>query len=106
MSKIRFLLPLLLISLLSGKTVSSIYKNKCANCHGSHGEIKALGQAKALNTMTVDEIAKGIQAISAGEKKTIPMIKKAKLDLIRCDAKSCNPKKDIHDMALYIHSLK
>ena len=40
--------------------------NKCASCHGSMGEKKALGKSKVINTMTKDDLVAALSGYKDG----------------------------------------
>jgi cytochrome c553 len=40
--------------------------SKCASCHGSMGEKKALGKSKVINTMTEEEIVIALKGYKDG----------------------------------------
>ena len=52
-------------SLASGK---KIYKLHCISCHGKSAEIEAYNTARALNTLSIDEIKSSIRSYSLDEK--------------------------------------
>lgn len=89
------------VSFLSASTASTIYTQKCASCHGVHGDVKAMGTSKAIKEMPVKEIEKAVISYASGERKTQPFVKSIKVTFMKRYTKE-----ELHEVAAYIHNLK
>lgn len=73
--------------------------NKCASCHGSMGEKKALGKSKVINEMTKDEIVIALQGYKDGSYgAAMKGLMKGQVSKLTDD--------DISSLASYIASVK
>ena len=79
---------------------ASLYKQKCKNCHGSHGEKKAMGKSKAIHKMSVSAIEKSMYDYASGKKKAMSYVVKVKKDFVHG-----HNDKTLHALAVYIHGL-
>lgn len=52
-------------TMMMASTGADLYK-KCASCHGSMGEKKALGKSKVINTMSEEEIVTALNGYKDG----------------------------------------
>lgn len=94
-------LVLCAVSFLSASTASTIYTQKCASCHGVHGDMKAMGTAKAIKDMPVKEIEKAVASYASGERKAPSFVKSVKVSFMKKYTKE-----ELHEVAVYIHDLK
>lgn len=92
---------LLAASLLSASPIRTVYMQKCASCHGTNGDVKAMGKARAINEMSVESIEKAMIEIASGERKSMDFIGKTKNDFIKKHSEE-----ELHELAAYIHGLK
>ncbi len=97
---IKIVLPLLAVSFLSASPAKSIYIQKCASCHGTNGDMKAMGSAKAIKVMSVEEIKKALIDYTSGERKALPFVKSVKETFVKN-----HTKEELHELANYIHDL-
>jgi len=49
----------------SAMASADLYK-KCAGCHGQHGEKKAMGKSKVINTFSSEEVVSALKGYKAG----------------------------------------
>lgn len=63
--KNTFLLSLLLAAALNAADGAALF-NKCAACHGTHGEKEALGKSKVINQMSAPEIEAALTGYQNG----------------------------------------
>lgn len=92
---------LLAASFLSASPAQTTYVQKCASCHGTNGEQKAMGKSKAISEMSVESIEKAMVDIASGERKSMSFVKTTKEDFIKKHSKEA-----LHELATYIHGLK
>jgi len=100
MTLTKILLPLLTGTLLLASDGASLYTKNCKSCHGSKGDVKAMGKSKAIKGMPVATIEKDMHDYATGKRKSMSIIKKMKKDFIRKHSE-----KELHALAQYIHSL-
>ncbi len=100
MHRIKILLPFLILSSLFSSSASTLYKSKCKSCHGAKADQRAMGRSKVISEMSVSNIKKAIYEYSSGKRKTLSFIVKAKKHVVKYHSK-----KELHDLATYIHSL-
>ena len=77
------MIPVLTTGLLMAGSAESIYKSKCASCHGKKGEKKALGQSNIIKGMPVDKFITLTKAYATGEKKAMSLAKSVKKKFIK-----------------------
>lgn len=78
----KMMIPVLTTGLLMAGSAESIYKSKCASCHGKKGENKALGKSNIIQGMPVDKFITLTKALARGEKKSMPIAKIVKKQFI------------------------
>jgi len=54
---------------LSAADGTALYK-KCAACHGTNGEKKALGKSEVINTMSEGDLVSALKGYKAGTRNT------------------------------------
>ncbi len=79
----KIMIPVLTTGLLMAGSAESIYKSKCASCHGKKAEKKAMGKSKIIKGMPVDKFITLTKALASGEKKSMPMAKMIKQQFIK-----------------------
>ncbi len=79
----KIMIPVLTTGLLMAGSAESIYKSKCASCHGKKGEKKALGQSHIIKGMPVDKFITLTKAYATGEKKAMSLAKSVKKQFIK-----------------------
>lgn len=89
------------VSFLSASPSNTIYTQQCASCHGVNGDMKAMGTAKAIKEMSVEEIEKAVINYASGERKSLPFVKSVKETFMKNYTKE-----ELHELAIYIHDLK
>lgn len=99
LTKIGF--SLIAVSFLSASPANTVYVQKCASCHGTNGDMKAMGTSNAIKDMSVASIEKAMLDIVSGEKKSMNFVKSVKEDFMRKHSKE-----ELHELAIYIHGLK
>lgn len=109
MTRLKMLLLISTISLLSANSAETIYMHKCAGCHGHNGGNTVLGKSKMINQMKAEDIERALYNYAAGtcdvnvtvcEPKN-PMIQHGKQSFVKNFSKE-----QIHDLAVYISQLK
>ena len=109
MTRLKMLLLISTISLLSANSSETIYMHKCAGCHGHNGGNTVLGKSKMINQMKAEEIERALYNYAAGtcdvnvtvcEPKN-PMIQHGKQSFVKNFSKE-----EIHDLAVFISQLK
>ena len=100
MNIVKVLLPLLMTSSLFCASGSTVYKQKCKSCHGIKADKKAMGKSKAISILSVSNIEKAMHDYSSGKKRSMSFVMKVKQDFVKHHSK-----KELHDLAVYIHSL-
>jgi len=78
MNRFKMLLPLLAVSVLTANTGASLYKKKCAGCHGYKGEKHALGHSHSIHGMPPHKVIELMQEYATGKKKGMPIAKSVK----------------------------
>lgn len=78
----KIMIPVLTTGLLMAGSAESIYKTKCASCHGKKAEKKALGKSNIIKGMPVDKIITLTKAYASGETKAMPIAKTIKKQFI------------------------
>jgi mono/diheme cytochrome c family protein len=101
MKLIKIGLALCTASLLYGSSAKSMYTQNCASCHGVNGDTKAMGTSKAIKDMSVEDIENAVVDYASGERKAPSFVKNAKATFMRS-----HTKEELHELAVYIHSLK
>ena len=101
MSFIKIGFSLFAVSFLSASPVNTIYAQECASCHGVNGELKAMGTAKVIKEMPVEEIEKAVINYASGERKCLPFVKSVKETFVKK-----HTKEELHELAIFIHGLK
>lgn len=101
MKLIKIGLALCTASLLYGSSAKSMYTQNCASCHGVNGDTKAMGTSKAIKDMSVEDIENAVVDYASGERKAPSFVKSAKATFMRS-----HTKEELHELAVYIHSLK
>ena len=94
-------LALCAASLLYASPGKSMYTQSCASCHGVNGDTKAMGTSGAIKDMSVEEIEKAVLAYASGERKAPSFVKSTKAAFVKS-----HTKEQLHELAVYIHSLK
>ena len=97
---LKILLPVLMVSSLCVASGSSLYVKKCKSCHGKKAEKKVLGKSKAIRGMSVAAIERDMYNYASGKRKAVSYVVKPKKDFMKKQSK-----KDLRDLANYIHSL-
>ena len=82
MNLVKIMIPVLTTGLLMAGSAESIYKSKCASCHGKNGEKKALGHSNVIKGMPVDKFITLTKAFATGEKKAMPIAKTVKKQFV------------------------
>ena len=100
MNFIKISVSLLTVSLLSASPAQNTYVQKCASCHGVNGDMKAMGSAKVIKEMPVEEIEKALINYASGERKAMPFVTNVKKDFV-----NKHSKEELHELANYIHGL-
>ena len=109
MTRLKMLLLISTISLLSANSSETIYMHKCAGCHGHNGGNTVLGKSKMINQMKAEDIERALYNYAAGtcdvnvtvcEPKN-PMIQHGKQSFVKNFSKE-----EIHDLAVFISQLK
>lgn len=62
----------LLFTTAQSASVEELYE-KCANCHGDKGELKAFGKSKVINKLTEEQIIQALKDYQAGIRDTAGM---------------------------------
>ena len=97
---LKILLPILMISSVYSASGSSLYNKKCKSCHGKKAEKKAMGKSKVIKGMSISLIEKDMHDYASGKRKAMSIVVKAKKDFLKKHSK-----KELRDLAVYIHSL-
>jgi cytochrome c553 len=100
MSIIKVLLPVFMLTSVFSASGSTLYNQKCKSCHGAHAEKKAMGKSKVIAGMSVSDIEKAMHDYSSGKRRSMSFVMKVKQDFVKHHSK-----KELHDLAVYIHSL-
>lgn len=96
----KIMIPVLTTGLLMAGSGESIYKSKCASCHGKKGEKKALGKSNIITGMPVDKFITLTKAYATGEKKAMTLAKMVKKQFI-----NKYDDKEIKAVAEYVNKL-
>jgi cytochrome c553 len=100
MNFIKIGVSLLTVSILSASPAQNTYVQKCASCHGTNGDMKAMGSAKAIKEMPVEEIENALISYASGERKAMAFVTSVKKDFV-----TKHSKEELHELAAYIHGL-
>lgn len=100
MNFIKIGVSLLTVSILSASPAQNTYVQKCASCHGANGDMKAMGTARSIKEMPVEEIENALISYASGERKAMAFVKSVKKDFV-----NKHTKEELHDLAVYIHGL-
>jgi len=100
MNIVKIILPVLMMGSLYAASGSTLYKQKCKSCHGAKAEKKAMHKSKVIRGMSVSSIEKQMHNYASGKRKAMSFVVKAKQDFVKHHSK-----KELRDLAVYIHSL-
>ncbi len=94
------LFTLLLNLSLFGSDGEILYKQKCQNCHGSYGQLSALGHSEAIMGWSITKVREALFSYKNGIRNTNGMGAYMNIKM-----KDYNDE-DINELAKYISSLK
>ncbi|SFZ97797.1 hypothetical protein MNB_SV-5-168 [hydrothermal vent metagenome] len=97
---LKIVLPIVMVSSLYSASGSTLYKQKCKSCHGVKAEKRAMSKSKVIKGMPVSRIEREMYNYSSGKRKAMSYVLKIKRDFVKH-----HTKRELHDLARYIHSL-
>ena len=100
MSGRKFLLSALAVTTLSAAPISTVYQQRCANCHGSDGDKHVMNRSDPIKGLPVDEIEKALNEYATGSRPTLPVVKTMKKYFL-----DTTSPEQVHELAQYIHTL-
>jgi len=97
---IKIVLPIFTAMAVSAAPISTVYQQRCANCHGLHGDKIAIGKSRTIKGMQVEYIEKTLHDYASGTKPTMPVVQKMKQYFLNTYSKE-----QVHELAEYVNKM-
>lgn len=95
----KVLVIIALSSAMFASSAANLYSSKCASCHGTKGEKKALGKSDVINKMSVAKLTTLLKGYKTGKENLHGMGALMKGQVANLSDS------EIKNLATYIHSL-